>query len=478
MANRETMSSSLSSAAPSGRILVVDDEPLIAATLAEFLHSEGFQVFTAELPEAALTLAHEQPLDVLICDVQLPGLSGVDLMERLLQIQPSLLAMLITAYGTVETAIQAFQRGAQDYLLKPLRFEEVLRKIRHLIRFRQLMLDNQWLRRELNRSHDPDHMVIGQSPAMRQIAATVRKLAATPATVLIMGESGTGKELIARALHHQSPLRDEKFLAVNCAAIPRDLLENQLFGHRRGAYTGADRDMEGLFLSVGRGTLFLDEVAEMSLGTQAKLLRAIEQKEILPVGAADPVRVEARIVAATNKQLVSEVQEGRFREDLYYRLNVVSLTMPPLRDRREDLPELIDFLLAKQARALGKRRAEIAPDALRALIAAPWKGNVRELENALQRAVILSEKEVISLEDLPPDLVPSQALLPSEKLRDVMLFHERLHIERLLRACPDKKDAARRLGLSLSSLYRKIEELGIHLEDRRASLKETPTTSS
>ncbi len=460
------MSQSINLHRTKGRILVVDDEPLICSTLAEFLVSEGYQTFTAELPDAALVLAKEQPLDLMICDVQLPKMHGVDLLERMLQLQPALLAMMITAYGTVESAITAFQKGAQDYLLKPLHFEEVLRKVEHLFRYKKLMLDNQWLRRELNRPFASEQMVIGQSSVMRQLMTSVQKLAATTATVLILGESGTGKELIARALHNMSPLHEEKFLAVNCAAIPPELLENQLFGHRRGAFTGADRDTDGLFVSAGKGTLFLDEIAELSRATQAKLLRAIEQKEILPVGATDPMHVEARILAATNKNLLEETKAGRFREDLFYRLNVVSLTIPPLRERREDLPELIDFLLAKQARLLGKRQSIFNQDALRVLLAAPWKGNVRELENAIQRAVIMSEHETIGLQDLPPDLYRLAEQIPSEKLKDVVTYHEKLHIERILRTYADKKVAAQHLGLALSSLYRKIDELGIKIDDR------------
>ncbi len=448
------------SPATTATILVVDDEPLIRETLAEFLIQEGFHVEAAGDAEQSLALVGEREFDLAICDIQLPDIDGVELLDRLLKISPQTLVLLITAYGTVESAVEAFKRGAHDYLMKPLIFDEVLAKIRQLLRYRDLHRENQWLRRELHRQYDFDQ-IIGRSPAMRQVFATAAKVACTKSNVLLVGESGTGKELIARAIHHQSAERDAKFIAVNCAAIPNDLLENQLFGHRKGAYTGADRDQEGVFVHVGEGTIFLDEVAEMSPSTQAKLLRVIEQKEVFPVGAAEPVQANARILAATNTNLARAVEEGRFREDLYYRLDVITITLPPLRERREDIPELVDFLLAKHVQALGKRIRGVDREAMRILISAEWKGNVRELDNALQRAVILGEGPLITPADLPPGLAPSPEVCLSDDLREAVAHFERRHIERVLDDTPDKKEAAKRLGLALSSLYRKIEELGI-----------------
>lgn len=443
-----------------GRLLIVEDEPVIRTTLAEFLVQEGFTVDAAADGAEALKLAEERAYDLVLCDIHLPGIDGVEVLERLQQRNPETFVVLVTAYGTVETAVEAFKRGAQDYLLKPLRFDEVALKVRNLLRFRQLKLENQWLRRELHRPPEPGH-IIGQSPGMQAVYATLAKVARTRATVLILGESGTGKELLARELHNRGPDQDEKFLAVNCAAIPDELLESQLFGHRRGAFTGAERDTEGLFQRVGSGTLFLDEIGEMNLLTQAKILRAIEQKEILPVGAPDPVQVKARIIAATNKDLARTVAAGKFREDLYYRLNVVTLALPSLRERREDIPELVDFLLAKQAKALGKRVVGVDREALKILQSAIWKGNIRELENVLQRAVILSEGPLITVADLPLDLVPDPEVCLDEDLRSAVAHFEKGHIEKMLRDCPDKREAAKRLGLALSSLYRKIEELQI-----------------
>ncbi|MFO0811718.1 MAG: sigma-54 dependent transcriptional regulator [Gemmatales bacterium] len=445
------------------RLLIVDDELLIRESLAEFLEQEGFTVRTAADGPSALKLADEQPFDLVLTDIQMPQMDGVELLERLQQRNPETFVLLVTAYGTVETAVEAFKRGAQDYLLKPLRFSEVAAKVRQLLQYRQWKLENQWLRRELHRPADPE-MIVGQCPAMQEVMATLSKIARTRATVLILGESGTGKELIARALHEQGPDHDERFLAINCAAIPNELLESQLFGHRKGAFTGADKDTEGLFQKAGQGTLFLDEIGEMSLITQAKILRAIEQKEILPVGAAEPVKVAVRIIAATNKDLLRCVEAGKFREDLYYRLNVVSLRLPPLRDRREDIPELVDFLLAKQNKAMGKSVKGVDQAALRVLQSAVWKGNIRELDNVLQRAVILSEGPLITLTDLPSDLVPDPEVCLDDDLRLAVAHFEKRHIERLLKQFPDKREAARHLGMALSSLYRKIEELGIQPE--------------
>jgi DNA-binding NtrC family response regulator len=446
-------------------LLVVDDEPLIRDTLSEFLTQEGFTVSACASAEEALPLVAERPFDVALCDVQLPGMDGIELLDRLLKVSPQTLVLLITAYGTVESAVEAFHRGAHDYLMKPILLDEVLAKIRRLLAYREVYQENRWLRRELNRGYHPD-AIIGKSPAMQRVFTVVAKVAPTRSTVLITGESGTGKELIARAIHQQGPDPEGRFLAVNCAAIPVDLLENQLFGHRKGAFTGADRDQAGVFVHAGSGTVFLDEIGELPAATQAKLLRAIEQKEVLPVGANEPVEVAARVLAATNKDLRREVEQGRFREDLFYRLNVVTVPLPTLRERREDIPDLVYFLLARHARALGKRITGVSHEAMRLLLACPWKGNVRELDNALQRAAILGEGPVVTPADLPPDLAPVEGD-PSlvDNLDEAVRRFEKLHIERVLRRFPDKKEAARHLNVGLSSLYRKIAELGIQVRE-------------
>jgi DNA-binding NtrC family response regulator len=457
----QSPSSPARAATSRGRILIVDDEEVIAATLEEFLQGEGYEVASAHDAESALDLVGRFEPDLALCDVQLPGLDGLALLDRLLRIRPETLVLMITAYATVENAVAAFRRGAQDYLMKPVIFDELLAKIDRLLGYRRLLLENQALRRQLHTPADPD-MMVGQGPAIVAIRNLIRKVGPTRSNVLITGESGTGKELVARAVHAMGADADAPFLAVNGAAIPHDLLENQLFGHFRGAFTGADRDHAGLFVAAGRGTVFLDEIGEMPPAIQAKLLRAIEHKEVLPVGATRPLAFAARVVTATNKDLPAEVVAGRFRADLYYRLNVVAIHVPPLRERREDIPELVASLLGRHARRLGKRVDGVDNATMRGLMTAPWKGNIRELDNALERALILSERPVLSPDDFPPGLIlePDQAG-NGDDLRGAVRDYERQHIQRVLSdSGDDKREAARRLGLGLSSLYRKLEELG------------------
>ncbi len=445
-------------------ILVVDDEPLIRDTLAEYLTQEGFAVETCADGEKAITRVSETRFAVVLCDVQLPGLDGLELLDQLHRVSPETFVLMMTAYATVENAVEAFHRGAHDYLMKPLLLSEVLNKIRRVIAYGELYRENQELRRELSRRFDEDQ-IVGTSPGLIRVLELATKVAPTRSTVLIQGESGTGKELIAHMIHRLGPNPNERFLAVNCAAIPTDLLESQLFGRRKGAFTGADRDQPGVFVHAGTGTVFLDEIGELPLSMQAKLLRAIEHNEAQPVGAAEPVTVQARMLAATNKDLKAEVAAGRFREDVYYRLNVVTIAIPPLRERRDDIPELVEFLLAKHARTMGKRFTGVTYEAMQLLRACPWKGNVRELDNALQRAVILGDGPLVVPTDLPPDLAP-QLSDPTavDDLTEATRRFERLHIERILRQTLDKKEAAQRLNVGLSSLYRKIAELEIGAE--------------
>jgi DNA-binding NtrC family response regulator len=462
--NASNVSRTASGRESRGRVLIVDDEEVIAATLKEFLQSEGYDVATAMAMPAALGLMESFEPDVVLCDIQLPGGDGLTILNRSLQVRPETLFIMITAYATVENAVAAFQRGAQDYLMKPVMFEELLAKIDRLMKYRRLLLENQALRRQFH-THEDLETLVGRSPAMQAVKTLIRKVGPTRSTVLISGESGTGKELVARALHTFGPEPHAVFLAVNCAAIPHDLLENQLFGHVRGAFTGADRDNAGLFIAAGRGTVFLDEIGELSKSTQAKLLRAIENKEVLPIGAHRTASFHARLVTATNKDLLAEASAGRFREDLYYRLNVVSIHLPPLRGRREDIPELVSVLLAKHAARLGKHVQGVDNATVRGLMAAPWKGNVRELDNALERAVILGDGPILTPDDFPPGLMPetdAESGTTRDNLRAAVREYERHHIQRVLKDCvDDKREAARRLGLGLSSLCRKLEELGI-----------------
>ncbi len=339
---------------PRGRILIVDDEEVIASTLREFLQGEGFEAATAtDLPSALAQVESFEP-EIVLCDIQLPGADGITVLNRTLELRPETLFIMITAFATVESAVAAFRRGAHDYLMKPVLFEDLIARLERLLCLQRLLRENQALRRQLHAQGDPDPLV-GESPAIADVKSLIQKVAPSRTMVLITGETGTGKELVARALHAHGPAPEEMFLAVNCAAIPHELLENQLFGHVRGAYTGASGDQEGLFVAAGRGTVFLDEIGELARSTQAKLLRTIENREVLPIGATRPVSFQARIVTATNKDLAAEVAADRFRADLYYRLNVVCIHLPPLSDRREDIPSLVAMLIAKHATSLGKR---------------------------------------------------------------------------------------------------------------------------
>jgi DNA-binding NtrC family response regulator len=369
----------------------------------------------------------------------------------------------MTAFATVDTAIEALRSGAQDYILKPLVFEDILHKIAYLLKNRQVAWENQFLRGQLARQWDFDKL-IGRSAAMLDVVERVRRVAPTPATVLITGESGAGKEVVARAIHHFSDLRDEIFLPVNCSAIPDALLESQLFGHLRGAFTGAVTNQEGLFQRARGGTVFLDEIGDLPLNLQVKLLRAIEAKEVLPVGATTPVKIEVRLIAATNRELVTMVAEGRFRDDLYYRLNVFGIEIPPLRERREDIPVLIEHFVPKHNRELKKSFKGVNGATLKLLMSLPWKGNVRELDNVIEHAMILGDGDWITVQDLPRALQQQfDSTAPvGDNLRDAVRAYEKAHILGVLaKADNDKKAAAELLGVSLSSLYRKIEELEI-----------------
>ncbi len=440
-------------------ILIVEDEEIIRTTLREFLTGEGYTVADAGTVADALKLARQRDFDVAICDVQLPDGDGLALLRRLQQVNLETSVLVITAYATVENAVEAFKAGAFDYLVKPVIFEDLANKLDRLYRYRQLYIENQVLRRELARRGDFDQ-IVGSSKVLADLQETIRKVAVTNSNVLLVGETGTGKELFARAIHAAGPKGDEKFLAVNCGTRPVELLETQLFG----SSTGPGTDRQGIFRHAGEGTVFLDEVSQLPLGTQSELLRAIEYGEIMPVGGSETVRVQARIIASTTRDLMREVAETRFQEDLFYRLDGVKIHIPALRERLDDVPELVDFFIGKHSRAMGKRVTGVTSETIRLLMAAQWKGNVRQLDNAVERAVMMCDDTLIEPKDLPPDLLGiGQPLPDTDDLRTALRHYERLHISRVLRQWPDKREAAKRLKLGLSSLYRKIEELGIDL---------------
>jgi len=367
----------------------------------------------------------------------------------------------MTAHASVETAVEAIRLGAQDYLLKPLIFEDVLHKAQHLMEHRRLAWENQLLRREVNGHFSPERP-LGRSQAMQEIAALVKKVAPTPTTVLITGESGVGKEVVDRTIHSHGLSKDNVFLPVNCSAIPENLLESQLFGHMKGSFTGAVSSQEGLFQRARGGTIFLDEIGEMPLSLQPKLLRVLEEKTVLPVGSTTPVKVNVRILAASNRDLKTEVETGRFRDDLFYRLNVFEINIPPLRKRLDDLPGLVEHLIHRHNVEMKTNYKGVDSATMRILMSFPWKGNIRELDNVLERAMILGNGEWITPLELPGQRSEGEEFGSEDDLTKAIELYEKSHIERTLnKAGGDKMRAADLLGLSLSTLYRKIEKLGI-----------------
>ncbi len=444
-------------------VLIVEDEAIIRTSLREFLSDEGYQVAEAGTVAAALALARQRDFQVAICDVQLPDGDGLMLLRRLQQLNPSISGLIITAYATVENAVEAFKSGAFDYLVKPVIFDDLANKLNRLFQYRELALENQALRRELARHFEGDE-IVGSSKAIVAVQEALRRAAVTNSNVLLAGESGTGKELFARTLHKWGPKQNEQFVAVNCATQPTELLEGQLFGAKAGTVPGTKGELTAILSQATTGTVYLDEVALLPLSTQDKLLRAIEFQEFTPLGSSEPRRTHARIVAATTRDLVQEVGEGRFQEDLFYRLDGVKIRIPALRDRLDDVPELVEFFVSKHSRAMGQKATGATSETIRMLMSNPWKGNVRQLDNALERAVMMCDGTQIRPDDLPPDLRGDEQPLPdTDDLRSALRHYERLHILRVLRQWPEKREAAKRLKLGLSSLYRKIEELGIDL---------------
>ncbi len=439
-------------------ILVVEDEQVIRSSLREFLTDEGFVVTEAGTCADALSLARQQDFQVAICDVRLPDGDGVQLLRKLQQINPSVFVLIITAYATVENAVDAFKAGAFDYMIKPVIFEDVANKLRRVYQFRDMFLENQRLRRELQQPQQFD-LIVGSSKPLRELQTSISKIAVTHANVMLVGETGTGKELFARAIHSAGPKKDEKFIAVNCATRPNEILEAELFGNESN---GAAQP--GALRNAGDGTVFLDEISHLPMGAQTRLLRAIEFREATPSGGSAPYKVSARIIASTSQELMRLVGEGTFQEDLFYRLDGVKVRIPPLRERIDDVPELVDNFIARHSQAMRKRVTSASSDTIRLLMAAQWKGNVRQLDNAIERAVLMCDGTQIEPKDLPPDLMGLGAPLPdTDDLRSALRHYEKLHIARVLKQWPDKREAAKRLKLGLSSLYRKIEELGLEL---------------
>ncbi|KMY67072.1 Fis family transcriptional regulator [Desulfocarbo indianensis] len=447
------------------RILIVDDEKNYLLVLSALLEGEGYEVETAPSGARALALVEEDEPDLVITDMRMPRMSGVELIRELKARNPDLPVIVMTAFGTVENAVEAMKAGALDYITKPFENQELLLTVERALKMRRLMTQNQLLREELKRGRGFEE-IIGESKPMREVFALVEKVAATRATVLITGESGTGKELIARAIHSRSPRASEPFVAVNCMALTETLLESELFGHEKGSFTGALGRRKGRFEVADKGTLFLDEVGEIAPSLQVKLLRALQERTFERVGGSQAISVDVRIVAATNRDLTEAVKAGSFREDLFYRLNVVRLELPPLRARMEDLPALAAHFIAKYAAEMGRQAPKVSAEAMQRLYGHAWPGNVRELENALERAVILAGDE-IRPSDLPFELKPESAGQTAPPPRDMTITEavEDLEIRMIKRALEEasgvQSHAADALGVTKSNLAYKMKKYGL-----------------
>jgi two-component system, NtrC family, response regulator AtoC len=449
------------------QVLVIDDEPAIRQILAASLSRAGHAVDTAGSGFEAMKRLAKGDVDVALCDINMPDQSGIDVVRQARAAGIDATFIMMTAYSSLDTAIEAMKAGAFDYMIKPLRSEEVLQRLIQVADLRGLRAENRVLRSLVVGSRDD--LCRLASPPMQNVERLATKVAPTDSTVLITGESGTGKGVIARQIHRQSTRANQPFIPVNCGAIPENLLESEFFGHTKGAFTGAEKARKGLFLEADLGTIFLDEIGELPLALQVKLLHVIEAKEVRPLGSEQTRKVDVRIIAATNRDLGEMIAQGRFREDVYFRISAFHINVPPLRQRREDIPSLLLFVLAKSAKRFGAAtRLTLDPEAEDILCSYDWPGNVREMENVLDRAAILAEDGRITVADLPPNITPavtpsvaSGAVSNGGTLRDQVRRFEHALLRRAIDdAGGDRRLAAQRLGIGLSSLYRKLEEFG------------------
>jgi len=446
-------------------VLIVDDEEYIRSTLGGALQDEGFKVLAAGDGSAALSAVAEQAPDLVLLDIWLPGPDGLEVLGKIKESHPDLPVIMISGHGTVETAVRATKLGAFDFIEKPLSLDRVILAIRHALDFSLLTLEY----RRLKKQAVPEPELLGASKAIQELKATIEKVAPSEGWVLITGENGTGKEVVARAVHRLSRRQDGPFADVNCAAIPEELIESELFGHEKGSFTGATARKSGKFEVAHTGTLFLDEIGDMSLKTQSKVLRVLQEQAFERVGGTEPIRVDVRVIAATNKSLEAEIQAGRFREDLYYRLNVIPLHLPALRERREDIPVFVEHFLAEFCQRSGIKPKRLHKKVLAALIQYPWPGNVRELRNILERMVILSRGPEITLADLPPaiglaGLKSGESPFDRASLKDARAaFEKEFIIKKLIEHDYQVVKTAEAIGINRVSLHRKIKSYGIKL---------------
>ncbi len=454
------------------RILVVDDEESIREFLEIMLKKEGYEITLAEDGQKAKDLLTKKSFDMIISDLQMPHVTGIELLKHVKESYPDTVFMLITAFGTTETAVEAMKMGAYDYLTKPFKIDEVRLNIQNALRSRNLEVENRSLKKELTKEYSFQSMV-GNSPAMHAIFDMVKRVSQTPTNVLITGESGTGKEVVAKAIHYNGPLKDRPFITVNCGAIPENLMESEMFGHKKGSFTGAVADKAGLFEVADSGTLFLDEVGELPLTIQVKLLRAIQERVVRRVGATEDVKVEVRIIAATNRNLEEMVAKGTFRQDLFYRLNVINIKTPSLRDRREDVPLLANHFLKKYNERLNKNIGAISSEAMEILKKYDYPGNVRELENMIERTVALEGGATILPESLPPmvNTASGRKMASSNEIEmgddgvDLDKVMGQIEKELLVKAIHSaggvKKRAAKLLHISFRSMRYRIEKYNL-----------------
>ncbi len=448
------------------RILVVDDEEQMRELLTKVLSKNGYHVSVCGEGTEALALLEREPMDLVVTDVRMPGLGGMEALRAIKELNPEIVVIIMTAFGSIDQAVQAVKEGAYDYINKPFKIDEMLLTIEKALEERRLRREVSTLRQELRTRYRFDNL-IGKSRAMQDVFSLIEQVANSRSTVMVYGKSGTGKELAAKAIHYNSPRATKAFVAVNCAAIPSELLESELFGHEKGSFTGAIATKVGKFELATGGTLFLDEVGSMRLDLQAKILRALQEREVERVGGTRTIKIDVRVIAATNRELKKAVDEGTFREDLYYRLNVVPVTLPDLKDRQEDIPLLANHFVQKFSQESNPNVREISKEAMTVLLSYSWPGNVRELENVIERAVTLGRGPAIQPGDLPPHLVGGtdpleRALLKEATLEDL----EREYIGLILRRTKGHQiRAASILGIDRRTLYRKIRRYGIRLTE-------------
>jgi DNA-binding NtrC family response regulator len=461
-----------SSASPAGSVLIIDDEAEIRESLQTLLEMEGYEVDSAPTGEEGLARIGERTFDLVLLDLALPDRNGIDLLTELHNQAPQIAVIMITAYGTVENAVRAMQAGATNFVQKPWDNEKLLADVRAAIARHRAEEENIQLKRALKQRYNFES-IVGKSEPMLKIFDLVAQVAPSRSTVLLQGESGTGKELIAKAIHLNSPRHDRPFVPVNTGSMPPDLLESTLFGHVKGAFTSAIASKKGLFEIADRGTLFLDEIGTMSMDTQSKILRVLQDRKFMHLGGVHELQVDVRIIAATNVDLKQHVQEGKFREDLFYRLNVITIDLPPLRQRKEDIPLLVDFFLGKYSEENERPLRRMTPEALRPLLGYSWPGNVRELENVIERAVVLSSGSQIGPELLPDQITGRGTTLPmlehrgDASLFDIMEDCERHIIVDMLEKCKwNQTEAAERFRVPLSTLNQKIKRLNIEIKKK------------